>query len=221
MGENRASRKRNRRGFFATHLAEPQSRCGWASMRVSTQDQLTIPMQTRALREYGTRRGWTTALQVKEISSGASQRERREQLLEAGAPPRGRRGVSLAAGSLGPVGHRSAGDLAGTGASGSRLCVANASAGFDHAGRSGDGRPAGDFRRVRKGNSPGTGARRLGACPPHRQRLGRPVTAGLHAERIRKLHRDHVSMDAIARQLSIGRTSVRRILARQDGPKSG
>jgi hypothetical protein len=28
-------------------------------------------------------------------------------------------------------------------------------------------------------------------------------------------------MDAIARQLSIGRTSVRRILARQDGPKSG
>ena len=29
------------------------------------------------------RRGWTIALQVKEIGSGASQRERREQLLEA------------------------------------------------------------------------------------------------------------------------------------------
>ena len=40
-------------------------------------------MQTRALREYATRRGWTIALQVKEIGSGASQRERREQLLEA------------------------------------------------------------------------------------------------------------------------------------------
>jgi len=49
--------------------------------RVSTQDQQTIPMQTRALREYRTRRGWTIALQVKEIGSGASQRERREQLL--------------------------------------------------------------------------------------------------------------------------------------------
>jgi hypothetical protein len=51
--------------------------------RVSTQDQQTIPMQIRALREYATRRGWRIALQVKEIGSGASQRERREQLLEA------------------------------------------------------------------------------------------------------------------------------------------
>ena len=40
-------------------------------------------MQTRALREYATRRGWRIALQVKEIGSGASQREKREQLLEA------------------------------------------------------------------------------------------------------------------------------------------
>ena len=51
--------------------------------RVSTQDQQTIPLQTRAMRQYATRRGWTIALQVKEIGSGASQRERREQLLEA------------------------------------------------------------------------------------------------------------------------------------------
>src|SRR5208282_4718014 len=51
--------------------------------RVSTPDQQTIPMQTRALREYAARRGWAIALQVKEIGSGASQRERREQLLEA------------------------------------------------------------------------------------------------------------------------------------------
>jgi DNA invertase Pin-like site-specific DNA recombinase len=51
--------------------------------RVSTQDQQTIPMQTRALREYATRRGWAIARQVKEIGSGASQRERREQLREA------------------------------------------------------------------------------------------------------------------------------------------
>jgi hypothetical protein len=34
---------------------------------VSTQDQQTIPMQTRALRGYATRRGWRIALQVREI----------------------------------------------------------------------------------------------------------------------------------------------------------
>src|SRR6185437_6165056 len=47
------------------------------------QDQQTIPMQTRALREYAARRGWAIALQVKEIGSGATQREKRETLLEA------------------------------------------------------------------------------------------------------------------------------------------
>ena len=51
--------------------------------RVSTHDQQTIPLQTRAMREYAARRGWRIALQVKEIGSGASQRERRETLLEA------------------------------------------------------------------------------------------------------------------------------------------
>ena len=51
--------------------------------RVSTHDQQTIPLQTRALREYVARRGWTIAVQVKEVGSGASQRELREKLLEA------------------------------------------------------------------------------------------------------------------------------------------
>ena len=51
--------------------------------RVSTNDQQTIPLQIRALREYAARRGWTIALQVKEVGSGASQRQLREKLLEA------------------------------------------------------------------------------------------------------------------------------------------
>jgi DNA invertase Pin-like site-specific DNA recombinase len=51
--------------------------------RVSTHDQQTIPLQTRPMREYAARRGWRIALQIKEIGSGASQRERRETLLEA------------------------------------------------------------------------------------------------------------------------------------------
>ena len=51
--------------------------------RVSTNDQQTIPLQIRSLREYAARRGWTIALQVKEVGSGASQRQLRERLLEA------------------------------------------------------------------------------------------------------------------------------------------
>jgi DNA invertase Pin-like site-specific DNA recombinase len=51
--------------------------------RVSTHDQQTIPLQTRALREYASRWGWTITLQVKEIGSGASQPEKQGQLLEA------------------------------------------------------------------------------------------------------------------------------------------
>jgi putative DNA-invertase from lambdoid prophage Rac len=45
------------------------------------------------------------------------------------------------------------------------------------------------------------------------QRLGRPQTAALHAGRVRKLYRAGVSKAEIARRLQIGRTSVRRILA--------
>jgi putative DNA-invertase from lambdoid prophage Rac len=51
--------------------------------RVSTNDRRTIPQQIRALRECVVRRGCTIALQVKEVGSGASERELRETLLEA------------------------------------------------------------------------------------------------------------------------------------------
>jgi DNA invertase Pin-like site-specific DNA recombinase len=44
------------------------------------------------------------------------------------------------------------------------------------------------------------------------KRLGRPATAAVHAAEIRKLHRAGVSKSEIARCLQIGRTSVRRIL---------
>ncbi len=45
------------------------------------------------------------------------------------------------------------------------------------------------------------------------KRLGRPITAQLQADQVRKLYRDGVSKAEIARRLRIGRTSVRRILA--------
>jgi DNA invertase Pin-like site-specific DNA recombinase len=40
-------------------------------------------MQNRAMREYAARRGWAIAMQVKEVGSGALQRQRREKLIEA------------------------------------------------------------------------------------------------------------------------------------------
>jgi predicted site-specific integrase-resolvase len=49
--------------------------------RVSTNDQQTLPMQLRAMREYAARRGWMIALQVREVNSGAAKREAREKLL--------------------------------------------------------------------------------------------------------------------------------------------
>jgi predicted site-specific integrase-resolvase len=48
--------------------------------RVSTQDQQTLPMQNCAMREYAVRRGWIIAMQVKEVGSGALQRQQREKL---------------------------------------------------------------------------------------------------------------------------------------------
>ena len=36
--------------------------------RVSTNDQQTLAMQNRAMREYAVRRGWTVAVQVREVS---------------------------------------------------------------------------------------------------------------------------------------------------------
>jgi len=45
------------------------------------------------------------------------------------------------------------------------------------------------------------------------KRLGRPATATMHAEAVRKLRRSGLSKSEIGRRLNIGRTSVRRILA--------
>src|SRR5438874_1771192 len=51
--------------------------------RVSTNDQQTLSMQSRAMREYAGRRGWTIAVNVREVGSGAAKRAAREKLLEA------------------------------------------------------------------------------------------------------------------------------------------
>jgi len=63
--------------------------------------------------------------------------------------------------------------------------------------------------RVRAGLAP---ARQNGQC------LGRPVTAALHADQVRKLYRAGISKAEIARRLHIGRTSMRRIMKERTRP---
>src|SRR5450756_1019794 len=83
MAAKRASEKaKSPRVFGQARKAAKMFRAGLYA-RVSTSDQQTVPLQIRALREYAVRRGWTVAMQVKEVGSGASQRELREKLLDA------------------------------------------------------------------------------------------------------------------------------------------
>jgi putative DNA-invertase from lambdoid prophage Rac len=181
--------------------------------RVSTFDQHTIPLQIRALREYAARRGWTIAMQVKEVGSGAAQRELREKLLDAAR----RREIDVVLVWRLDRWGRSVADLLATLQELEHLGVGFVSLteALDLTTPSGRAMAAllavfAEFEReilrerVRAG---------LAHAQQNGQRLGRPVTAGLHAAEIRKLHRAGISKSEIARRLDIGRTSVRRILA--------
>ena len=181
--------------------------------RVSTNDQQTLPMQIRALREYAARRGWTIALQVSEVGSGAVERQAARETAGSGAPPRNRCGAGVAAGSLGTVSDGSTGNPAGTGASRRRFRLADGGAGSDHARRSRNGRAAGHLCGVRTGDSARTHARWPGPCPAERQTPG-PADQ-LRGGTLPRSANCIVPASAkaeIARRLQIGRTSVRRIL---------
>ena len=181
--------------------------------RVSTNDQQTVPLQIRALREYAVRRDWTIALQVKEVGSGASERQLRERLLEAAR----RREIDVVLVWRLDRWGRSVADLLATLQELEHLGVGFVSLteALDlttPAGRAMAGLLAvfAEFEReilrerVRAG---------LAHARQNGKRLGRPQTAALQAGRVRKLYGAGVSKAEIARRLQIGRTSVRRILA--------
>src|ERR1017187_9509754 len=172
MAGKRTSDEAKSRRVFGQARKQPKMFRAALYTRVSTNDQQTIPLQIRALREYAARRGWTIALQVKEVGSGASQRQLREKLLDAAR----RREIDVSAGvALGPVGPvrgGPAGNTPGTGPPRSRFRLPDRSPGPVDAGWPGHGRSAGRVRRVRKGYSPRASARRPGACPADRQEAG-------------------------------------------------
>jgi DNA invertase Pin-like site-specific DNA recombinase len=214
MVEKRAFRKTKSRRVFGhpSKQAPTKLRVGLYA-RVSTQDQQTIPMQTRTLREYAARRGWGIALQVKEIGSGASQRERREQVLEAARRreidvvlvwrlDRWGRSVTDLLATLQELEHLGVGFVSLTEALDLTTPAGRAMAGLLAV--------FAEFEReilrerVRAG---------LAHARHNGQRLGRPLTAALHVDEVRKLYRAGTSKSEIARRLQIGRTSVRRILS--------
>src|SRR6202453_5304565 len=183
--------------------------------RVSTNDQQTLPMQSRAMREYAARRRWTVAMQVGEVGSGAAKREAREELLEAARRreidvvlvwrlDRWGRSVTDLLATLQEFAHLGVGfvsltealDLT-TPAGRAMAALLAVFAAFEREI---------PWERVRAG---------LAHARQNGKRLGRPLTAGLHAGQIRKLHRSGLSKSEISRRLSIGRTSVRRILDRR------
>jgi len=180
--------------------------------RVSTHDQQTLPLQIRAMREYAAKRGWTIAAQIKEVGSGAAERELRQNLLSAARRREidvvlvwrldrwGRSLVDLvvtlkelSALGVGFVSLTEALDL--TTPTGRAMAgLLSVFAEFEH-------------EILRERIRAGIAEARLQG-----KHLGRPVTAGKKTGQIRKLYRSGVSKAEIARRLEIGRTSVRRIL---------
>jgi DNA invertase Pin-like site-specific DNA recombinase len=181
--------------------------------RVSKHDQQTLSPQIRAVREYATNREWTIALQVKEVGSGAADRELREQLLDAARRREidailvwrlDRWGRSLAdlVATLQELAELGVGFVSLTEALDMTTATGRAMAGvlsvfaqFEH-----------DLlrERVRAG---------LAEAKLNGKRLGRPRTVDAHAGRIKRLYRAGVSKAEIARRLDLPRTSVRRVLA--------
>jgi putative DNA-invertase from lambdoid prophage Rac len=212
MPVKRASRKPESGDVFGQRRKPAKMFRAGLYARVSTNDQQTLPMQNRAIREYAARRGWTITMQVREVGSGAAKREAREQLLGAAR----RRQIDVVLVWRLDRWGRSVTDLLATlqeleHLGGGFVSLTEALDLTTPAGRAMAGLLAifAEFEReiLRERTRAGLAQARLSG-----KRLGRPMTAGLQATEIRKLHRAGVSKSEIARRLQIGRTSVRRIL---------
>jgi len=170
-------------------------------------------MQNRAMREYAARRGWTVALQVREVNSGAVRREARERVLEAARRreiyvvlvwrlDRWGRSVTDLLATLQELEHLGVGFVSLTEALDLTTAAGRAMAAMLAVFASFEWEVLQE--RTRAG---------LAHARENGKRLGRPATAAVHAAEIRKLHRAGISKSEIARRLQVGRTSVRRILA--------
>src|SRR5450631_547042 len=212
MAVKRAFQKAKSHNVFGQRRKQPKMFRVGLYARVSTNDQQTLPMQSRAMREYAARRGWTIALQVREVGSGAARREARERLMEAARRrevdvvlvwrlDRWGRSVTDLLATLQELDHLGVGFVSLTEALDLTTPAGRAMAGLLAVFAAFEREILQERTRAGLANARQNGIR-----------LGRPMTAGLQAAEIRKLHRAGVAKAEIARQLQIGRTSVRRIL---------
>ena len=183
--------------------------------RVSTHDQQTLPLQIHAMRDFAAKRNWTIAVQIKEVGSGAAQRELRATLIAAARRreidvvlvwrlDRWGRSVADLVSTLQELQHLSVGFVSLTEALDLTTPTGRAMAGLLAV--------FAEFEReilrerVRAGLEH---ARQQG------KRLDRPPSVVHKTVEARKLYRQGISKSEIARQLEIGRTSVRRLLAQK------
>jgi len=186
--------------------------------RVSTHDQQTLPLQMRAMREYVSRRGWTIAVQIKEVGSGAAERELREYLLAAAR----RREIDVVLVWRLDRWGRSLVDLVVTLKELAELGVSFVSLTEALDLTTPTGRAMAGLLSVfaefeheilRERIRAGIAEARLKG-----KRFGRPLTAGKKTVQVRKLYSEGISKAGIARRLNIGRTSVRRMLGERNRP---
>src|SRR5271156_4451612 len=181
--------------------------------RVSTHDQQTLPLQIHAMRDFAAKRNWIITVQIKEVGSGAQQRELRASLIAAARRreidvvlvwrlDRWGRSVADLVATLQELQHLGVGFVSLTEALDLTTPAGRAMAGllavFAEFER--------DILRERV---------RAGLVHARQQgkRLGRPPSVVHNAPVIWKLCRQGISKSEIARRLQIGRTSVRRLLA--------
>ena len=175
-------------------------------------DQQTLPLQIRTMREYAVKRGWTIAVQTKEVGSGAAQREMRETLLASARRreidvvlvwrlDRWGRSVADLVSTMEELEHLGVGFVSLTEALDLTTPTGRAMAGLLAV--------FAEFERDILGERVRAG---LANARLNGKRLGRPPVVVHKVAEIRQLHLEGISKSEIARRLRIGRTSVRRFL---------
>lgn len=183
--------------------------------RVSTQDQKTLSLQISHMKKYVQRRGWIVAVEVKDINSGAKNRPKREEILKLARQrkidhiivwklDRWSRSLLDLVSSLKELSDLGVGFVSLTEALDLTTPTGRAMTGLLSV--------FAEFERdiLRERVKAGiVHAKKMGI------KCGRPQSAALKIDRIMKLKSDGKNHSEIARELKIGRTSVRRLLSSQ------
>lgn len=180
--------------------------------RVSTSDQQTLSMQIKAVEEYARIRGWTISLIVEETSSGAKKLPKRNELIKAAIRreidvvvvwklDRWGRSVADLFTTLNELNSVGVGFISVTEALDLTTPIGRAMTGLLTV--------FADFERelLRERVKAGI-AHSRSKGKPH----GRPKSASLMSEEIRRLYNEGLNKSQIANKLNISRTSVRRAL---------